>query len=136
MRPDSIKKFDLFYLAAIAISVAQALLNYDSMKAALEAELVAADMAGQAGTMLALGLAVGFGVSLLLWFLVSRARQGWARWVLLAFVVYRVLSIPSALSSGLGSLSITGLIAALLQVIAMWFLFRPDARAWFASRAT
>ena len=136
MRPESIKKFDLFFLAATAIGVAQALLNYETMETALKAELAAADMAGQAGVFLGVGLAIGYGISLLLWFLVSRMRQGWARWVLLALVAYRVVSIPSALAAGVGSLSITGVIGALLQVIAMWFMFRPDARAWFASRAT
>lgn len=132
MRPNSIRKFDLFYLASIAIAVAQALLNYDAMKASLETQLGAGGMAGSAGSLLPLGLAIGFALSLGLWFLVSRMRQGWARWALVLFVAWRALSIPSALATGLASLSITGAIAALLQVIALGFLFQPDARAWFA----
>lgn len=134
MRPDSIKKFDLFFLAAIAISVVQALINYETMERAVEAQLEVSGMAGDAGAILPISLAIGFAINLGLWFLVSRMRQGWARWVLLAFVAYRVVSIPLGVSSGVASLSITGVIAALLQVIAMWFVFQPDAREWFASR--
>ncbi|GGD62351.1 hypothetical protein GRI62_13345 [Erythrobacter arachoides] len=135
VRPDSIKKFDLFYLAAIAIGVAQALLNYDAMQTALAGGLSSTGLAGQAGIVLPIGLALGFGFSLFNWFLVSRLRQGWARWVLLVFVAWRVSSIPLAIGAGMGSLSITGMIAALLQMIALYFLFRPETRAWFARPA-
>lgn len=135
MRPDSIKKFDLFFLASIAIAVVQALMNYETMEAAVGAQLETAGLGSEMSAILPISLAVGFALQLLLWFLISRLRLGWVRWVLLAFVAYRALSIPLAVSSGVASLSITGVIAALLQIIALWFVFQPDAREWFASRS-
>lgn len=134
MRPDSIRKFDLFYLASVAVGLASTLLNYDRMEQALQEQLAASGMTGGTEGFLLSGLAIGFALSLALWFLTSRMRIGAMRWLLLLFVAYRAVSIPYALSTGLGSFSITGTIAVLLQVIAVWFLFRPDAREWFATK--
>ena len=134
MRPDSIKKFDLFYLAALAISVVQALINYETLEAQLSQQLAASGFGGETGSLLPISLAIGIGISLLLWFLVSRLRQAWARWLVLLFVGYRVIMIPFALASGFGSLSITGIVGGLLYAISLWFLFQPDATRWLASR--
>ena len=134
MKPDSVKKFDLFFLASIAIAVVSALMNWDQSLAGAQEALSQSGMEGQAETFLIIGLAFGIGLGLLLWAMASPLRLGFARWLLLLFVAYRAVSIPLALTSGMGSLSITGLVTVLLEAIALWFLFRPDAKQWYATR--
>ncbi|QZH76291.1 MAG: hypothetical protein JY451_07080 [Erythrobacter sp.] len=133
MRPDSIRKFDLFFLAALAVGVASALLNYDTQMGAITTQLGEAGMAEHAGTVMFATLGIGLAVNLLLWFLVSRLRIGWVKWLLLAFLIYSVLSIGVALTTVGFNLSLTGLVNVLLKAIAVFFLFQPDAREWFAA---
>lgn len=134
MRPESIRKFDLFYLAAIAIGIASALLNFDQVVTGMEQQLVASGLEMDATGVVIGSNALGTGMSILLWFLASRLRQGWVKWVLLLFLVIQAASIPGALSMGVGTLSITMVIVVLLKAIAIWFLFRRDSAEWFAAR--
>ena len=133
MRPESIRKFDLFYLAAIAIGIASSLLNFEQVVAGMEQQLAASGLNMDATGMVIGSNALGIGVSLILWFFASRMRQGWVKWVLLLLLMIQAASIPGALTMGVGTLSITMLIVVLLKAIAIWFLFRPDAKEWFAS---
>ena len=133
MRPESIRKFDLFYLAAIAIGIASSLLNFEQVVAGMEQQLAASGLNMDATGMVIGSNALGIGVSLILWFFASRMRQGWVKWVLLLLLMIQAASIPGALTMGVGTLSITMLIVVLLKAIAIWFLFVPDAKEWFAS---
>ena len=133
MRPDSIRKFDLFFLGALAVGIASALLNYETQMGAITAQLGEAGMGEHAGTVMFVTLGIGLAINLLLWFLVSRLRIGWVKWLLLAFLIYSVLSIGVALTTEGLNLSLTGLVNVLLKAIAISFLFRPDTRDWFAA---
>lgn len=132
MRPDSIRKFDLFYLAAVAISIASALLNFDTQVAGLGEQLSNSGLDMPAETFLLISLGIAFAINMLLWFCVSRLRMGWVKWVILVFVIYSIVTLASAMAMGLASLSITGVLTVLLKAIALSFLFRADAKEWFA----
>jgi len=135
MRPDSIRKFDLFYLASMAIGVASALMNFDSQVGALEARFAELGVNYPAEGFLLTALGVAFALNLLLWFLVAQMRLGFVKWIIMAFVLYSVGTTGVALSMGMGSVSITGLLNVVLKVIAVSFLFRADAKEWFATRS-
>ena len=134
MRPDSIRKFDMFYLASILISIASSLMNFDSQVSALEERLADVGVNYSAESFLLITLGFAFAINLLLWFLASRMRLGFTKWIILAFVLYSVATAIAGLSMGLGSVSITGLLNLILKVIAVSFLFRADAKEWYAAR--
>ena len=134
MRPDSIRKFDMFFLASIALAVASGLLNYETQVSSVTEVWRDAGLQDYAGSFVIGILGISFLVNVLLWYLASRMRQGWVKWVLIVFIVYTSLTTVSALSMGFGNVSITALITLLLKVIAVYFLFRSDAKEWFASK--
>lgn len=131
MRPESIRKFDLFFLAAIALGVASSLLNYDSLLIAASEPLREAGIAELSETVLIVTLGLGIAINLLLWFLISVLRIGFVRWILLLIVVFLVVTRVLNVAQG-ANVSLTDLVAVLLKAIAMWFVLRPDAREWFA----
>lgn len=134
MRPDSIRKFDMFYLAAILIGVASSLMNYDTTLQAAATQLSDAGLQDSAGTVLVATLGVIFAFNMLLWFLVSRLRIGFVKWIILLIVLFSVANRLLGISQGL-NVSITDIISVLLKAIAVSFLFRADTKEWFAPRS-
>jgi hypothetical protein len=105
--------------------------------AILDAARIAALTGAGAGFVLAgslLGLAI-FG--LLVW-LAARRRKNWARWTLLIvavvgfFMAYPQLSKAFQANTLLGSLH---LVQYLMELVALWFVFSGDAKAWFRKPA-
>ncbi|KLI64692.1 hypothetical protein [Aurantiacibacter marinus] len=134
MRPDSIRKFDIFYLAAIAIGLASSLLNYDVQMDAAAVELSTAGLQDQAGTVMLVTLGLILAFNMLLWFLASRMRIGFVRWILLVVVLISVATRLMGITQG-ANVSITDLISVLLKAISVFFLFRADTSEWFAARS-
>jgi hypothetical protein len=133
MRPDSIRKFDLFYLGSLAVGIASALLNYDTQLEGITTQLAEAGLQDSAGTMFMVMSAISLGINLLLWFLASRLRMGWVKWILLAFLAFSMLSNLFALTQDNLNVSLTNLVSVLLKAIAVFFLFQQDAKEWFAA---
>ena len=133
MRPDSLRKFDMFYLAAILIGVASSLMNYDATLEAAATQLSEAGLQGYAGTVMAITLGVIFAFNMLLWFLVSRLRIGFVKWLILLIVLFSVANKLLGISQGV-NVSITDVLSVLLKAIAVSFLFRADTKEWFAPR--
>lgn len=131
MRPASITMFDRLFLGSLALGIVNAVLKYDTIIAQLEADPDAVEM-GLAGPGFVIGtLAFGFGISLLLWFLTSRKAITVAKWVLVAITVIGLSSLPGALVGPPWQDAVFAVVVSILQLAALWFLFRPDARAWF-----
>lgn len=133
MRPDSIRKFDLFYLASIAIGIASSLMNYDALLADVATKLSEAGLQDSSGTVMLVILGVFFAFNMLLWFLASRMRIGFVKWILLVIVVVSALLRLLNITSGV-NVSITDIISVLLKAIAVFFLFRADTKEWYAIR--
>lgn len=131
MRPASITKFDQLYLGAMALGIANTVLNYDNTMAQLEADpaVAAAGMAGP-GFMLA-ATAFGFAISLLLWFFISRRASNIAKWILLVLTLIGTLMMPLGLAAVPLVQAVIAVAITVMQIAALWFLFRPDAKAWF-----
>lgn len=131
MRPESIRRFDLFYLAALALWVLGFVLNYDAVVAQVEVQSAAA------GLPLGSGFAIGvfaflLGIWLLLWFLVSRKRVGFAKWIIVGLFVIDLFDLPALVSGNMTALGIIPLIVLLLRAVAIFYLFQPDTKAWLA----
>lgn len=137
MKPASIKKFDMLYLGSIVVSMVSVVLGWGQMTAMMEAELAAQGqqveaMEGIASGALIGGLVVGFGISLLLWALISVWRIEFVKWVLILFVGWGVVSTLISMGTvPFNLVFILGLVATALSVASVWFLFQPDAKAWF-----
>jgi len=131
MRPASIIRFDQLYLGAIALGIINTVLAYDSTMAQLEADPAIAAV-GMAGPGVIIGLsAFSFFISLLLWYFISRRASTVAKWILVVLTVIGLLGIPAALMMAPLMQTIITLVISAMQVGALWFLFRPDAKSWF-----
>ena len=136
MKPASIKKFDLLYLGSLAIGPIGLAINYDTILAQTDAKMTAAGVEPMGAGMLIGAMAIGIVVGLALWFLVSVARVELIKWVLAAFAAYGVIAfiLGRAMDAGGGLNFVFGLVSLLMSIAAVYFLFRPDAKAWFAQK--
>jgi hypothetical protein len=133
MKPQSIRRFDLFYLASIALSAVAYVMSYDALVASMEARTAAAGFRLGSGTVLAT-IVIGIGIGLVLWFLVSRMRSVVAKWFVVALFVLSLLGLPGLLSGGWTVLKTISALKLLLEAVAVYYLFQPDAKAWLGSR--
>lgn len=136
MKPASIKKFDVLYLGSIVIGLIGFAINYASISQLANAELAAAGAEGIGAGVLIGGLMFGIAISLGLWFLVSVMRIEFVKWILALFAAYSVLSLLMSLGTEMGGgLNLVfGVLSTLVSIAAIWFLFQPDAKAWFAEK--
>lgn len=133
MQPNSIKKFDLLYLGAVALGLINGVLSYGMMKAELEAQLAGTGIEVGMGSLIG-GLAFSLVISLALWYLVSRLRIELVKWVMLAFLAFGLIGLPALFVNGFQFTDIIAIIVFAMQAAAIYFLFQPDAKAWFAEK--
>ena len=157
MRPNSIIMFERLYLASLVVVVIQSIAAYFFMREAFGQMPAAAEMPGMGGMFsgimigsIVIGLLFSVGIPLLLWWLAARKRVEVAKWLLLIVSVLSVLGwlanlimllvMPEAVARDLASVAgwqavlvaIDG-VGEVLGVVALWYLFRPDATDWFRS---
>jgi hypothetical protein len=137
MKPQSIRRFDLFYLGSIVLSIVGYVISYDAMVAQMEARTAAAGVPLGSGTVIAT-IVVGLAVDLLLWFLVSRKGLALAKWIIVALFLLALLStlglfgVPGLFSGAWTLLKTISALTLLAEAAAVFCLFQPDAKAWFA----
>lgn len=118
-RPRSIASFERLYLLAIAMEVADILLDWPSLQSS------ASQLAVRIASVLA---------SLLLVLLASRRRRRVAGLVLAALFVIGLPMVANALQPGIPlEASALILVQIMLQAIALVCLFAPASRTWFAA---
>ncbi|WP_423602729.1 hypothetical protein [Sphingomonas sp. MS122] len=141
MRPVSIVRFEQAYLASVVLWLVNLALGWKARLGSLEnnpafagnpqmGELAQTMMIGTTVFMLILWL--------LLWYFTARRASEVAKWVVVALFGLSVVGLPFTLMSYpvVGVLSVVlSLVAFVVTAYAVWMLFRPDARAWFAGTA-
>lgn len=138
MRPSSIVRFDRLYLASIAIGLIGNILEWPITMARLAENPDTAALGSSAAVAAGGMIAVGVLIALLLWFFIAQRASTVAKWILVVFTVFAVGSLLLGFSSGaviLDTGGIVRIVAVALQAVAVFFLFRPDAAAWFAPAA-
>lgn len=131
MRPASITMFDRLYLGALVLGAVNTAINFETVLAELEADPAVVQM-GMASPGFVIGTAAfGYAISLLLWFLISRKANTIAKWILTVLTAIGALMMPFSLGAVPLLETIITLTITAMQVAAVWFLFRPDAKAWF-----
>lgn len=134
MKPASMKKFDWLYLGSIAVGLLGLLLNYGTLSAQAQAEFTKQGLSGMEDAMLLGGVLFGVAISLAIWFLISVLRIELVKWVLILLTAWSILTSAKSISLGFDSTMVWGLASTIMTVVAIWFLFHPDAKAWFAAK--
>ena len=138
MRPVSIVRFEQAYLGSIALWLLNLALGWKARLGSLESNPAIAgnpQMAELAQTMMIGTTVVMLALWLLLWYFTARRASDVAKWVVVALFGLSVIGLPFTLMSYpvVGALStVLSLGAFALTAYAVWLLFRPDAKAWFA----
>jgi hypothetical protein len=131
MKPQSIRRFDLFFLASLALLVAGFAVSFDATVASVQAQTAAKGLQVGAGFVLGIFAAV-LVIDLLLWFFVSRKGASIAKWLLVLLLILDLLGVPSLLGNGLSAPTVISLLRILFETVAIGFLFTADAKTWFA----
>jgi hypothetical protein len=127
MRPPSIIWFERLYLGSLLISVPSAVLSYDDLLAEIALDLGPTSWAANLAGLLLFGtMAIG----VLLWLWIAREGRNWAKWVLIAFLIFGLLVLPDLLGGEITVVGVLDLGSLVLECVAAGFLFRKDARAW------
>lgn len=134
MKPGSIRKFDWLYLGSLVVSLLGFALNFGTISAQTNAELAAQGVEGMGAGVLIGGLLFGIAISLALWFMISVLRIELAKWLLILLTAWSVVTTATAAARAFNSTMAWGLISTIMTIIAIWFLFQPDAKAWFAEK--
>ena len=130
MRPPSIVMFERLFIASLVVSAISYGVAYDEVMRA-----IASDPGMQAfglgsgfinGVML-----VSFVIYLLLWYLIAHRASSVAKWILVVFVALSLFSLPGALTGPFDLSLALALAVYALEIAALVYLFRPDAKAWF-----
>ncbi|WP_144039878.1 hypothetical protein [Novosphingobium sp. TH158] len=130
--------FDRLYLVATALGLVNSFMSLERLQAVVNASPAIRAMGAGSGVVLG-AIAFGLAIQLLLWFLVAHRASSLARWILVAFTLLALLNLPAALrqlgpGGGLGIM--VSLAVESLRLVALTFLFRSDAKAWFAQGRT
>jgi len=130
MRPNSIIAFERLYLGSLALSLINIFLSYEATIVQFQSDPAIALLGWGRGAVIAI-FAISIFVSLLLWFFAARRRSSIAKWLLAAFTVIGLTSLPNAIASPVSLPQILTISIALLQLAATINLFRADAKPWF-----
>jgi len=130
-RPTSILWFERCYLGSVGIGLVNSALSWSAIRAQVDATPGAAVLPA---SFLVGMLVVGLIVNLLLWYFTALRGSAVGKWIIVAFFAMGLLGVARTLVGGVAAPTSNALvgIALLLQAVAIWMLFRPDAKAWFA----
>ncbi|CAN5683397.1 hypothetical protein BH11PSE6_BH11PSE6_26870 [soil metagenome] len=131
-RPKSIVMFERCYLAAFAISLVSTVLLWSSLN-----EQFGAQELLLGGWFLPTVTVIGFAIPLLLWYFIALRGSDVAKWIATALVALGVAGTIFSLALGRytpNAAGLLGLVRVALQIVAIWFLFRPDTRVWFGGK--
>lgn len=132
-RPKSIQLFELFYLGSVLVGAVNTAMTWAETSTSTEAAQVK-QMLGQ--WFLPLSTVFLYTLWLLLWYFTARLRSNLARWVVVVFYVLALVGFVFTLGAGATPAGLPFALSAvslILTTIAVFFLFRRDAVAWFGA---
>lgn len=130
-RPQSILWFERCFIGSMAVSLISAAFNWSTIQDSIEA---IPDSAILPSWYIPAMMLSGIVLNLVIWFFVARRGSVVAKWIATVFFGLGAVGMVFTLFGGhaAASLSPTGIVAWLLSAVAIWMLFRPDAKAWFS----
>lgn len=138
MRPKSIVNFEIVALLAVLVSIANSWLSWDKVMAVQQAQLTAQGQGKMIGMMSSIG--IGFAVIivvvwLLLVWLISRKGSPVAKWIYAVIAAILLILNLYGLTKGplYGTVQfVLAIVWDVLTLASLWFVFQPDAKAWFS----
>lgn len=134
MKPASMKKFDWLYLGSLAVGMMGIALSYGTLSSQAESQMAAQGLSDMASSMLLGGLLFGAAISLGLWALISLWRIEFAKWILIVLTCWTLVTTARSLDADIDGAMAWGLVSTAMTLASIWFLFRPDSKAWFAEK--
>lgn len=134
IRPISIVRYERLYLASFVLGLIVSAMSWTQRTAMVAANPVLANI----GWILPAFQIVGVVITLLLWHFTARSPSVVAKWIVVALAVLSVVGVGMSLVSVangrtmIGTTSIVSFAADALYVAAAFFLFKADAKLWFA----
>ena len=135
MQPESIRKFTLFYLGSLALWLVATFLQYDALRAEAEAQMGRAN-AALGDVAVVVSIAAWAAIMLLLWYLVARKGYAIGKWVVVLLFLFNIFTLFGIAAGGMSIPEIIVLVSIALQAAAVFYLFQPDAKAWFSREPT
>ena len=135
MRPKSIIRFEQLFFLGIALALILSALTWNA-RMEIYHQTPAAEMLGDAFPVIT--LAIGYAIWLLLWYFIARRASSIAKWIYVVLFVLAVIAVMASLTFGqvIDTTALAGqVIGVLIQAASIWFLFQPDANAWFSGDA-
>lgn len=139
-RPRSLWAFDACYLLAIGCGLASILFGWNEGVAQFRAQLAAEGIApATRDSLIQAGAVVtGFTYALMIlaWTAASFRASRAARWVIVAIALLSLLTLGAQLlqNDPLDGIGVLAILSTVLQLCAVFLLFRPEVQAWFADR--
>jgi hypothetical protein len=127
--------FERLFLASLALSLVGFAISYQAAVDALTSD-PAIQQLGLGGGFVLGAAAVGYAMYLGLWYLIAHKAANWAKWVLVVFVALGLTSLRAAFSGSWGLTSVLNLVVYGLELAAIVYLFRADAKAWLSGEET
>lgn len=132
-KPHSIIIFDRLFLGGLVLGVLNFMFAWSDMSAKLTSSSEFAVTGFGTGFLIA-SFAIGMILNLIIWYFISAKASKIAKWILVVFFVFGLLSMLSNVNNPLGpkgfSLAVT-LVITVIQGAAIYMLFRPDSVGWF-----
>jgi hypothetical protein len=134
-QPESIERFEQLFFVRFVLGIVVAIYTWnDNVERFHQSPL--ADRMGDG--VLYIVSAFSITISLLLWFFIARRGSEVAKWiyiVLFGFSLLSLLAFLAPLPEGAPRFTlitqVSTVVGLALTAASVWFLFRPDTRAWF-----
>lgn len=134
VRPISIVWFERCYLGALVVGLLNTALSWNTTMAKMADN---PQVAAYGPASVIVGTLLGIAMTLLLWYFAARKRANVAKWIITVFFVIGLLAIGFSVvmhTFPQGLAGVLGVVGFVLNLIAVWELFRPDAEAWFENK--
>ena len=136
MRPTSIIRFEQLFLGSLALGGIVFILSYEDIVSQVNRDPAVAQI-GYGSRLLIGAVILSTVLNLVLWFLTARRASNIAKWLLILLALFGLIGLPGVIAqaSQTGNLHLfLSLASTAAQFAGIAFLFRRDARAWFANK--
>ncbi|WP_336985321.1 hypothetical protein [Altererythrobacter aquiaggeris] len=130
MQPKSIVTFERLFFISLAIGLVSYFLNYDGALAEMQSDPNVTALGVGGGFMTGI-FVFSLVINLLLWYFITRKASNIAKWIFVVLTVIGFIGIPGLFIVDFSLAMLVTLIGYVLSIAMLYFLFQPDARAWF-----
>lgn len=135
VRPKSIRLFELFYLGSVLVEAVNTAMTWADTNTNPQTMQVKQMLGPWFPTLLTV---FTFTLWLLLWYFTARERSNVARWAIVILYALGLIGFVFSLAVGAAPVAVPlalAVVSLIMTSLAVFFLFRRDAVAWFGASA-